>query len=242
MVCITRQYLHLAFQILSSILTVSIILGASFENPVWGLVPQRDIEEFLDLGEKGYYKHCLNKLSLLEDLEDLAKKVCKKNLEELTSTNASLQQNSMSNSTGDTTTYLTYPDYANGYGVEYPSDWHVSEFLGLHSIYKGTREFSIDIFDEPTYALINTEAFGDTYFDSYGEMDGVTITDSLARIQIGDEPALTFSYSKDDDEVMTAVLIHNNVGYAFKYTTLKQNFDGDYDTMTRFLASVKFLN
>jgi hypothetical protein len=51
-----------------------------------------------------------------------------------------------------------------------------------------------------------------------------------------------FFYSKDNEEIMTTVLIHNNLGYAFKYTTLKQNFDADYDTMTSFLASVKFVN
>lgn len=47
-------------------------------------------------------------------------------------------------------------------------------------------------------------------------MDGVVITDSLARINLGtnDEPALTFSYSKDNYENTVTLVIQNNNGYA----------------------------
>lgn len=80
-------------------------------------------------------------------------------------------------------------------------------------------------------------------------MEGVIITDNLGRINVDEEPALSFTYSKDTYETMATshskdtyetmatVLIHNNLGYAFKYTSLKDN---DFDTMTRFHASIKF--
>ena len=37
--------------------------------------------------------------------------------------------------------------------------------------------------------------------------------------------------------------MHNNIGYVFKYETLKENFDNDTDTdtMIQFLSSIKFL-
>jgi len=63
----------------------------------------------------------------------------------------------------------------------------------------------------------------------------------LSNLNIGDEPALSFSYSQDNKETMVTALIHNNVGYIFKYTTMKENFDGDTDDMAKFLAAVKFL-
>src|SRR5574341_1997421 len=163
------------------------------------------------------------------------KKVCKVNIDELKNlTKISAPTNEQENQSSiNPITYLTHYDYTNGFSVEYPSDWIVSD----STIYKGTREFSLTVFDEPSFSLIDTEGFASTYFDSYKDMNGVVITDGLAKLNLGinDEPALTFSYSKDYYETMAILLIHNNIGYAFKYTTLKQNFDGDYDIMTHFL-------
>ena len=68
------------------------------------------------------------------------------------------------------------------------------------------------------------------------------ITDELAEINIDDEPALSFSYSYGSREIMATALIHNNLGYLFKYETLKENSDdeNEIDTMTRFLATIRF--
>lgn len=230
------------FPLLSFFLTVSILMTASLENSVWAIQTEQDIEEFKELGEKAYYKKCTQGefADILKKLFDL-KKICKSNIAELknltiTAAGANEQQNQ---SSSNSITYLTHYDYTNGFSVEYPSDWHVSD----STIYKGTREFSLTVFDEPMYALLDTDGFASTYFDSYKDMDGVVITDSLAGINLGtnDEPALTFSYSKGYYENMATLLIHNNVGYVFKYTTLKQNSDADFDTMTHFLASIRFL-
>ena len=62
----------------------------------------------------------------------------------------------------------------------------------------------------------------------------------MAELNIDDEPALSFSYSYGDREVMATALIHNNVGYLFKYETLKENFDSDIDLMTRYLGTIRF--
>jgi hypothetical protein len=232
---------------------------ASFENSVWTFQTEQDIEEFKVLGEKAYYKKCTQGASdLLKELYDNVgldlKKVCKKSIAELknitSSTNTTEQPESYSNSTTTTpVTYLTHYDYSNGFSVEFPSDWNLASSGSFNSIgndlmiHKGTREFTLNIYNDSEYSLMDTDSFGSVYFDSYKEMDGVVIADSLARINLGtnDEPALTFSYSKDYYENTVTLLIHNNIGYAFNYKTLKQNSDADFDTMTHFLASIKFL-
>jgi hypothetical protein len=111
-------------------------------------------------------------------------------------------------------------------------------------IHKGTREFTLNIYNESEFSLLDTDGFASVYFDSYKDMNGVVITDSLARINLGtdEEPALTFSYSKDFYENTVTLLIHNNNGYAFNYKILEQNSDTDFDIMAHFLASIKFLN
>ena len=55
-------------------------------------------------------------------------------------------------------------------------------------IHKGTREFTLDFYNDSEYSLMDTDSFGGVYFDSYKEMDGVVITDSLARINLGTMP------------------------------------------------------
>lgn len=63
-------------------------------------------------------------------------------------------------------------------------------------------------------------------FEVDEERDGVKITDNLGQINLGDddESALTYSYTQDGNEIMTAVLMHSNMAYTFKYETLKENF------------------
>lgn len=222
-------------------------MAASFGYSVLAFQTEQDIEEFKMLGEKAYYKKCtqgefsdeLNKVFKTIGMD--IKKICKNNIAELKNlTKASaLTDEQESQSITNPITYLTHYDYTNGFSVEYPSDWKAADKI----IYKGTREFSVTVFNEPMYSLVDTDGFGSVYFDSYKGMTGVTITEGLSRINIGlnDEPALTFSYSKDYYETTTTLLIHNNVGYAFGYKTLKQNSDADFNTMAHFLASIKFL-
>jgi hypothetical protein len=237
--------------LLSSVLTVSVLLAASFQNLVWSFQTEQSIDEFQILGEKAYYKKCIkgpqgkiaeeiiNNIDIKLDWKD----ICKKEITELKNITSS------TNTTATTpVTYLIYYDYTNEFSVEYPSDWHVGSSLASIGndliIHKGTRDFTLNIYNDSEYSLLDTDSFGSVYFDSYKDMDGVVITDSLARINLGtnDEPALTFSYSKDYYENMVTLLIHNNNGYAFTYKTLKQNSDRDFDTMARFLASIKFLS
>jgi hypothetical protein len=246
------------FSLLCSVLMVSILITASSENSLWAIQTEQDIEEFKELGEKAYYKKCTqgDVADILKDLfksvgMDL-KKVCKKNIAELkniTSTTSTAQPQSSSNSTTTPITYLTHYDYTNGFSVEFPSDWNLAGSSSFSSIgndlmiYKGTRQFTLNIYNGSEYYLMDTDSFGSVYFDSYKEMDGIVITDSLARINLGvnDEAALTFSYSRGYYENMVTLLIHNNIGYAFKYTTLKQNSDTDFDTMMHLVASIRFL-
>ena len=80
----------------------------------------------------------------------------------------------------------------------------------------------------------------DIIFDVWKEKDGAKITDNLGQLNIGDEPALSFSYSLLGEEFMVVALMHNNVGYVFEYGTLKQNFDKDFDTMMDFFGTLRF--
>ena len=51
--------------LLSSVLSVSIFLAASFENSIWTFQTEQDIEEFQILGEKAYFRSAQG----LSDLE-----------------------------------------------------------------------------------------------------------------------------------------------------------------------------
>jgi hypothetical protein len=41
----------------------------------------------------------------------------------------------------------------------------------------------------------------------------------LGQLNIGNEPASSFSYSQGDKEFMVVALMHNNIGYVFEYGT-----------------------
>ena len=101
---------------------------------------------------------------------------------------------------------------------------------------KGTREFSIQIFNDSKYSILDTpiHIMRDVYKDDHG------VTGNLGQINIDQESADTFSYTQDNKEIMAAALMHNSIPYLFKYETLKQNFDKDTDTMLKFFGSVEF--
>jgi hypothetical protein len=63
----------------------------------------------------------------------------------------------------------------------------------------------------------------------------------LGQLNIGDESAMSFSYSQGKSESMVVALMRNNIGYVFEYTTLKDNFEKDFDSMMHFLARIKFI-
>jgi hypothetical protein len=73
--------------------------------------------------------------------------------------------------------------------------------------------------------------------DIYREEDGNKITRGFGTIDIDGNPARTFSYSHGDDEFMVEMLMHNDIGYSFKYQTQKVNFDKDTD-----MTTIKFLS
>ena len=89
--------------------------------------------------------------------------------------------------------YTTHNDYSNGFTVQYPTDWHPSH--DGKKIFKDTREFKIFTYDDPKYSVLDTNRFGNIIFDIHKEEDGTEITDNLGLLNIGDEPATSFSYS-----------------------------------------------
>jgi hypothetical protein len=196
-------------------------------------VIQRDIEKYQELGDKGFIKDCMSSLieltkSLCESIRDMVKE----KLENQTSINQTSSIN------GSIIGYQTYNDYNKGYSVEYPSDWH----LLFGNLVKGTRQFNPTIFSDPKYAILDTDNFADIMHEIYSEDDGNKITGGFGQIDIDGNPARTFSYSHGDEEFMVAILMHNDIGYLFKYQTQKQNFDQDTDMMIRFFGSIKFLS
>jgi hypothetical protein len=103
----------------------------------------------------------------------------------------------------------------------------------------GTREFTVSTYDDPRYSVLDTNSFGNIIFDVWKDKDGAKITDNLGQLNIGDEPASSFSYSQLGKEHMVVALIHNNVGYVFEYDTLKENFEKDFDTMMHFIGTLR---
>ena len=148
----------------------------------------------------------------------------------------SQQQNQTANYTSASQGNEIYNNFKEGYSVRYPGDWHVL----FDNIVKGSREFEVNTFNDPKYSILDTSNFAAIMHTIYKD-DGVKFTGNLGEIQIDGESAKTFSYSEDNKETMVAAIMHNNIGYVFKYNTLKENFDTDTDTMIRFLASIKFL-
>jgi hypothetical protein len=211
----------------------------------------QDKEKFLELGEEKFREDCYKNLNsdnklveefmkeLTKDLpKDFAKDACETKISKIKNETATLDQNQnriLDTVTGETS-YTTHIDNSNGFTVEYPTDWHVSG----DKIFKGTREFTWEKHDDPTYSILDTNSFGSIWFDIKKDEDGVKITDNFGQLMMGAEPALSFSYSLLDKEYMVVALMHNNVPYVFEYGTLKENFDKDFDTMMHFIGTIRF--
>ena len=219
--------------------------------PPLNAMEQRQFEKFLEMGEEAYKKECYKSLGIgnefAEDIldympDDLSKDVCDARIKEfknLTTTGTGESGANQSSTLGQVT-YETYSDNTDGFSLEYPSDWHVRDGDKGLNVYKGTRGFSVSVYDDPQISLIDTYDFGRLQFKVYDEDNKYKITDELAELNIDDKPALSFSYSVGGREIMATALIHNNVGYLFEYETLKENFDSDIDMMTRFLGTIRF--
>ncbi|MDP9490545.1 MAG: hypothetical protein M3P28_10170 [Thermoproteota archaeon] len=181
---------------------------------------QRLYEKFLEQGEEAFEKECLKSLNIdneyAEDFldympKDLSKDVCENRIgkfKNLTETGTeTLVENQTSILAGEIT-YDTYNDNTNGFSLEYPSDWHISDSSKGLKVYKGTREFTVTIYDDPQISLIDTYDFGRIQFEIYNEDNKFKITEELAELNIDDEPALSFSYSYGSREIMATALIH----------------------------------
>lgn len=208
---------------------------------------QQDKEKFLELGEEQFTKDCYKNNNhdsefskdLMSNLpKDVVKDICENKINRIKNQTGTLQQNQILDSINGETTYTTYNDYLNGFTVEYPTDWHPSH--DGKTIFKGTREFKISTYDDPKYSVLDTNNFGSIIFDVWKDKDGAKITDNLGQLNIGDEPATSFSYSLLGKEFMVVALMHNNIGFVFEYGTLKQNFDKDFDTMMHFFGTLRF--
>lgn len=213
-------------------------MGISFhsgETSIAKTMKQIEVEKFLELGKKGYTENCLN--TEYRGILD-ANTVCEAVVKGVESDAKLFQQNQTSNNTNMQATKLLYVDNKTGYSLEYPSDWHQ---IGS-DILKGTREFSSDIYNDPKFSLANTPVFADAMIDIYLDEHNATIIEKPSKIIIGGEPAVLFSYSQDEKATMAAVLVHNTVGYVFKYETLKKNFDKDMNTALDLFGSIRFLN
>ena len=232
----------------------SLMTGNLISQPTFGQLDelkkdlnQQDKEKFLELGEEQFRKDCYKNLNqdneVAEDIldympKDITKDICEGKIEKIKNETATLQQNQTLDSVTGEATYTTHNDFSRGFTVEYPTNWHISS--AGEKIFKGTREFKISTYDEPTYSVLDTNSFGNIIFDIHKEDDGTEITDNLGLLNIGDEPAASFSYSKLGKEFMVVALMHNNVGYVFEYGTLKENFDKDFDTMMHFIGTLRF--
>jgi len=84
--------------------------------------------------------------------------------------------------------------------------------------------------------------FGDTLYEIYDERDGIKMVEPLTSLNIDEKPASTFGYSDGIYQTQVVSMIHNNLGYEFKYSTLKDNFENDSDLMKYLFNSIKFKN
>jgi hypothetical protein len=192
---------------------------------------QRYIEKYQELGEKGFIKDCASSMGNSEVFKSICQTVAdvvKKKME---------NQTQISNSTSNAITQETYTD-SRGFTVGYPSDWHVDG----GSIVKGTREFSVQTFNDSRFSILDTPNFADIMRNTYKDDNGIKMTGNLGQINIDEVPANTFSFAEGNKETMVAALMHNGIPYLFKFETLKENFDKDTDNMLEFFGSIKFLD
>jgi len=108
--------------------------------------------------------------------------------------------------------------------------------------YKVTRNFEVLIQEHSYLSSIDSMEFGDTLYEIYDERDGIKMVEPLTSLNIDEKPASTFGYSDGIYQTQVVSMIHNNLGYEFKYSTLKDNFENDSDLMKYLFNSIKFKN
>ena len=220
--------------LISIFFMVSLFVGNSFQktfgqSSTLDTIKQQENERFLDLGKEGYIKECqragIFDKSSCEEMGDIMENMSK-----------SFQQNQTSNNTELQGT-KSFVDNEKGISFEYPGDWHES----YGTVTKGTREFRSITYDDPKFSLLSTSALGDIWYDIFSEKKDVKIVDKPSRILIGGEPAVAFTFTQNENEIMVAFIMHNNVPYDFEYQTLKKNYDQDVSTALDFFGSIRFL-
>ncbi len=164
-------------QIINSQLT----LGQSEPPKFLEQFTQQNIEKYLELGEEGFKQDCVNRVS--ESLCDDLTEITKEDVE-------ALQRNQSSTVTSQDITYETYTNNRWGYSVEYPSDWQVIS----GEIVKGTREFSLQLYNNSLFSLLDSDDFAKIIYEGYQENKDVEVEDELGEINIDGESAYTFSF------------------------------------------------
>jgi hypothetical protein len=193
---------------------------------------EEGVKKFFELGEERYLEDCKKK-GIPDSLCKLFAKGFKKGVEsgKYNLTSSPAKQN-----------YETYYDSSNRFVIDYPSKWKVDKGLNKLEVYEGTRNFEVLIQEHTYLSTIDSIEFGDTLYEIYDERDGIKMVKSLTSLNIDEKPASTFGYSDGIYQTQVVSMIHNNLGYEFKYSTLKDNFENDSDLMKYLFNSIKFKN
>jgi hypothetical protein len=224
-----RQLLTLSiFMILFSIVVldskIQQTFGQSDPPKMVQEIMQQNIEKYLELGEESFIEDCVNG----GVGEYTCQRVAEITRQEVEASKQNQSSNSLSNP--EDIIYETYTNNHLGYSVEYPNDWQVL----FGDIVKGTREFTVQLYNDSRLSLLDTDDFAEIILEGYQEDNDVEGTGNFGEINIDGESAKTFSYTENNKETMVAALMHENVPYLFKYETLEENFERDADTMLRF--------
>lgn len=193
---------------------------------------EEGVEKFFELGEDQYMEDCKKK-GIQDNLCKLFAKSFKKGVEsgKYNLTSSPAKQN-----------YETYYDSAKSFVIDYPSKWEIDKGLNKLEFYQGTRNFEVMIKEHPYLSSIDSMEFGDTLYEIYDGRDDIKMVEPLTNLDIDEKPASTFGYSDGIYQTQVVSMIHNNLGYEFKYSTLKDNFEKDSDLMNYLFNSIKFKN
>ncbi len=143
-----------------TVLSTMLIIGgfSIYRNGAIALTPsdldtfkQQNIEKYQELGEKGFIKDCTS------GIMDMPRSICQKIADSVRDQMISQQENQTSNFTSTSLNPETHFAFIKGLSINYPSDWHVLD----NGIVKGTREFSIQIFNDSKYSILDTPNFAD---------------------------------------------------------------------------------
>ena len=197
-----------------------------------GKMAEEGVKKFFELGEERYLEDCKNK-GIPDNLCKLFSKSFKKGVEsgKYNLTSSPAKEN-----------YETYYDSANRFVIDYPSKWEIDQGLNKLEFYKGTRNFEVLIQEHSYLSSIDSMEFGDTLYEIYDQRDGIKMVEPLTSLNIDEKPASTFGYSDGIYQTKVVSMIQNNLGYEFKYSTLKDNFEKDSDLMNYLFSSIKFKN